>query len=104
MGPTETSDENVTRLLSVLRAASLLAQAQLGTAATTAPVDKRPGNRRGQRLGRIGRVSKIDRGTNYLFMRRTVTDLGPGEPMRNSPRDCRKWPAHKSPLAGLPGL
>src|SRR6516162_3244935 len=41
MGATGTSDEDVTRLLSVLWAASLRAQAQLGTAASTAPVDMR---------------------------------------------------------------
>src|SRR6266478_1565866 len=41
MGATRTSDEDVTRLLSVLRPAPLRAQAQLGTAASTAPVDKR---------------------------------------------------------------
>src|SRR6516164_5989274 len=41
MGATGTSDEDVTRLLSVLWAASLRAQAQLGTATSTAPVDMR---------------------------------------------------------------
>ena len=41
MGATGTSDKDVTRLLSVLRAASLRAQAQLGTATSTAPVDNR---------------------------------------------------------------
>src|ERR1039457_2470410 len=42
MGATATSDEDVTRLLPVLRAASLRAQTQLGAATGTAPVDKRP--------------------------------------------------------------
>src|SRR5262249_28566808 len=41
MGATGTSDEDATWLLSVLWAAPLRAQAQLGTAASTAPVDMR---------------------------------------------------------------
>src|SRR5215471_12593189 len=41
MGATGASDEDVARLLSVLRPASLRAQAQLGAAASTAPVDQR---------------------------------------------------------------
>src|SRR6266478_9967117 len=41
MGATRTSDEDVTRLLSVLRPAPPRAQAQLGAATSTAPVDKR---------------------------------------------------------------
>src|SRR5579863_4685447 len=42
MGATATSDEDVVRLLSVLWAASLRAQAQLGAATSKAPVDTRP--------------------------------------------------------------
>src|SRR6516225_278163 len=41
MGATGASDEDVARLLSVLRPASLRAQAQLGAAASAAPVDQR---------------------------------------------------------------
>src|SRR6266576_3656868 len=42
MGATATSDEDVAWLLSVLRPASLRAQAQLGAAASTAAVDQCP--------------------------------------------------------------
>src|SRR6266699_6729518 len=42
MGATATSDEDAAGLLSVLRTASLRAQAQLGAAASTATVDQRP--------------------------------------------------------------
>src|SRR5215471_18903811 len=41
MGATGASDEDAARLLSVLRPASLRAQAQLGAAASAAPVDQR---------------------------------------------------------------
>jgi hypothetical protein len=41
MGTAATPDEDVARVLSVLRPPSLGAQAQLGAAASTAPVDKR---------------------------------------------------------------
>src|SRR5215831_5507730 len=41
MGATGTSDEDVAGLLSILRTASLRAQAQLGAPASAAPVDQR---------------------------------------------------------------
>src|SRR5450759_2040166 len=48
MGATGTPDEDVARLLSVLRAASLRAQAQLGTATSTTTVDQHPESSRSE--------------------------------------------------------